>query len=380
MRASSARSASSLRPVWTRPRSRRPGRYRSAVDVADLAEMLERHRAAAGVVGAAVGIASADQTIVAAAGHASIEPSVQVQPGTRFHVVSVTKVMVATVVTRLVAAGAWSIDDPLARHVPEVRSSWSTDVTLRHLLANTGGIPEREAWDQEFDADDDDCLAKLAAEIGSADALRRPDALWAYTNLGWCLLGRAIEIVTGLTFEDAMRRHLFEPLEMGETLFHHEGPIDPASLAFESSGGDPQVEEPWIRRALGPAGGTVWSTVDDLLTLARVHLRDGVVGSGVPFTPPGMLAGMRASHAEPRIPDWLDGWGLGLGRWDWPRATAFGWDGVGVGFRSFLRFIPQLSIGDHPPDQHIDRAEAVSVVPPRAPSAAGRPGVAARPV
>ena len=141
-----------------------------------------------------------------------------------------------------------------------------------------------------------------------------------------------------------MRRHLFEPLEMGETLFHHEGPIDPASLAFESSGGDPQVEEPWIRRALGPAGGTVWSTVDDLLTLARVHLRDGVVGSGVPYTPPGMLAGMRASHAEPRIPDWLDGWGLGLGRWDWPRATAFGWDGVGVGFRSFLRFIPQLSI------------------------------------
>lgn len=106
------------------------GRYRSAVDVSDLAEMLERHRAAAGVVGAAAGIASADQTVVAAAGHASIEPAAQVKPATRFHVVSVTEVMVATVVTRLVAAGAWSIDDSLARHVPEVRSSsWSSDVT-----------------------------------------------------------------------------------------------------------------------------------------------------------------------------------------------------------------------------------------------------------
>jgi hypothetical protein len=82
------------------------------------------------------------------------------------------------------------------------------------------------------------------------------------------------------------------------------------------------------------------NTVEDLLSLARLHLSDGLLPSGQRYAYPGVLASLREPHAEPRIPDWLDGWGIGLARWDWPGAVAYGWGGVGTGFRAILRFIP----------------------------------------
>jgi CubicO group peptidase (beta-lactamase class C family) len=72
-----------------------------------------------------------------------------VVPETRFHIVSVTKTLVATVLARLHGKGRISFDDPVAKHVPEVQGAkWSETVTLRHLLANTAGLPLRIAWDQ----------------------------------------------------------------------------------------------------------------------------------------------------------------------------------------------------------------------------------------
>jgi hypothetical protein len=106
--------------------------------------------------------------------------------------------------------------------------------------------------------------------------------------------------------------------------------------------GGPRTVEAWNARGLGPAGGTVWSTVEDLLRFGRLHLSDGVLPNGVRYAPEG-IADLCEPSIDLRIPDWLDALGLGLARWDWPGATAYGWDGVGEGFRATFRFMPRLN-------------------------------------
>ena len=146
----------------------------------------------------------------------------QSRAGTRFAVGSLTKSMVATVLARLAEAGRLSLDDPAAAHVPElVGSEWAGAVTLRDLLANRSGLPLRAHLEFDFDGRRDesvDSLSRMAAEIGDAGP---PMDFWSYTNAGWNLLGRAIEAVTGLAWEDAMTRWLAEP-GLRETSF---GPL-----------------------------------------------------------------------------------------------------------------------------------------------------------
>jgi CubicO group peptidase (beta-lactamase class C family) len=122
--------------------------------------------------------------------------------------------MVATAIARLAAEGRLAFDDRVALHVPELAGAeWAERATLRDVMANRSGLPLRAGLEfADFEGDDDDVLSRFASDV----ARHEPAGLsWSYTNAGWCLLGRAIETVTGLTWEDAMAANVFAPLRMG---------------------------------------------------------------------------------------------------------------------------------------------------------------------
>jgi CubicO group peptidase (beta-lactamase class C family) len=240
---------------------------------------------------------------------------------TRFPVGSLAKPMVATAVARLAGAGALSLDDPASAHVPELRgAAWAERATIRDLLANRSRLPLLDALEFPETSDEDDgVLARLAAGVARGEPTGE---LWSYTNAGWCLLGRAIEAATGLTWEAAMRELVFRPLAMDETMFVSEPAVAPRATGH--AGLKPIA--PWQPRALGPAGSTLLSTAGDLLRFAAAHLEDET------------LAQLRAPQADVRIHGWLDTWCLGWARFDGP---VFGWDGLITGQRSVLRFVPE---------------------------------------
>ena len=161
--------------------------------------------------GAAIGVIRHGAATTAYHGVADVRTGDPVTAETRFSVGSLTKSMVATVLARLAETGRLTLGDAVPAHVPELRGSgWAQRATLRGLLSNRSGLPLSERLEFGFadrtDADDG-ALARL-----TADAVAGPPmaSFWSYSNIGWCVLGRVIETTTDDSWEDAMRRHLFE--------------------------------------------------------------------------------------------------------------------------------------------------------------------------
>jgi CubicO group peptidase (beta-lactamase class C family) len=250
-----------------------------------------------------------------------------VTASTRFGIGSLTKSMVASALAVLDAERQLSLDDPVACHVPELRRCpWAQTATFRDLLANRSSVPLRAALEfgfDEHDGDDDGALARLVEEIaGEAPSGEH----WSYANVGWCVLGRAIETVTGAVWEEAMPR-LLAPVGLSETTWTTSAIVDRV-VGHVASPGGPIPVEPLLCRAFSPAGATVASTLEDMLRYAAGHLADSVP------------APLRVVHADVSIHGWFDAWGLGLGRFDWDGVEVWGWDGVVNGQRSVLRLLP----------------------------------------
>jgi CubicO group peptidase (beta-lactamase class C family) len=296
----------------------------------ELTDLLHEHASAHAVPGAVVGVLRDGMATVACYGVADARTGAPVTPESRFGAGSLTKSMTATVVARLAASGRLSMDDPVAARVPELAGlNWAERATIRDLLASRSGLPLRADLEFGFAAhegDDDEALARFVARIAS----EAPTSIaWSYSNAGWCVLGRAIEIVTGDSWEDAMRAQLFAPAGMGETSFATEGASALRVSGHEPAAVGPVPVEPLVVRALAPCGTSAESTAGDLLRFAAVHLGDPA------------LAVLRSAQPSPRIHGWFDGWCLGWARFEWDGGCAWGWDSVLPGERAFLRLVPE---------------------------------------
>lgn len=299
------------------------------MDEPALAALLGEHATRHGVPGAVVGILRDGTTMVATHGVADIATGEAVTPDTRFSAGSLTKPMVATLIAGLAAEGRLSLDDSVSSHLPFLGGGWADQATVRDLLGNRSGLPLRHALEFGFDAhrDSDDgaldrLVAELPADVSAGD-------VWSYSNVGWSLLGRVIEVVTGGTWEVAMRHALFEPTGMERTTFAFASdPNGRAAGYLVTPDGPSRVESP-VGRAYGPAGTSVLTTVHDLLRFATRHLDDPT------------LAALRGEPSDQPIHGWLDAWCLGWARFDWGGEPVWGWDGLIGGERSVLRLLPE---------------------------------------
>jgi CubicO group peptidase (beta-lactamase class C family) len=295
----------------------------------NLAGLLRAHACKHSVPGAAIGILRDGATTTAYYGLADTGTGQLVTSETRFPVGSLTKPMVATALARLAEAGNFSLDDSASTHVPELRGAgWAERATVRDLLANRSRLPLSAEVEFSFSAfeDSDEALSRLAAKAAPGE---QTPPVWSYTNAGWCLLGRVIETLTGLAWEEAMHINLFAPAGMDDTTFATKPGAEPRASGHEVTSENVVPIEPLVSGAYGPAGTSVLSTVTDLLRFAALHLEDP------------SLAPLRASQAETRIHAWLDAWCLGWARFDWDGGPVWGWDGLIAGQRSVLRLMPE---------------------------------------
>jgi CubicO group peptidase (beta-lactamase class C family) len=295
---------------------------------AELADLLAEYAFRSSVPGAAIGVLQDGFVATACYGVADMSTGEPVMPATRFAVGSLGKSMAATAVVRLAEDGVWSLDDPVAARVPELRGvGWAQRASLLDLLANRSGLPMSvESEFADWPDADDAVLSRVAATMAVGDPT---PVRWSYSNAGWCVLGRALEVATGLVWEDAMQVHLLDAYGLTETTFTTRPTVVPQVCGHEIAGDGVGPVASWTPRNLGPAGSTLLSTPTDMLRLAAWHL-------DVPA-----LSRMRATEGNVRIHGWLDGWGLGWARFDWQDGSVWGWDGLLAGQRCVLRIVPQ---------------------------------------
>jgi CubicO group peptidase (beta-lactamase class C family) len=125
---------------------------------------------------------------------------------TRFWIASISKALTATAVMRLVDDGRLRLDAPIGAYLDGVPPAWA-HVTAHHLLSHRAGLPHAYAADRI--ADRREALRALL----SAKSVT-PLGAFAYSNDGYNVLAIVLEVVSGRTFEDAMRQFVFEPAGM----------------------------------------------------------------------------------------------------------------------------------------------------------------------
>ena len=158
---------------------------------------------------------------VRAFGVRDLETGAPVRTDTAFRIASMTKMMTALLVHDLHDQGALSLDDPAEDYVPAMKD-WkyptkdSRKVTIRDLVNHTAGFITGDPWaDRQLGVSADTLDEYLANADPFAHA---PGVEWEYSNLGYTLLGRIIENVTGESFSERLRSRLLDPLGLDDTV------------------------------------------------------------------------------------------------------------------------------------------------------------------
>jgi CubicO group peptidase (beta-lactamase class C family) len=174
-----------------------------------------------GLPGMALAIVEGDALVYIRGFGSADDTARAVGPDSLFIIGSTTKSMTALAILQLADAGKLRLDDPVTQYLPSFLAGvpQARTITLRTLLNQMSGL-SHEAGDQPIiDAGDTSPNAIRNWPLAlHTDALNRaPGSSYEYSNANYVVLGAIIETVTGQTYRDYMRQHVFAPLAMNHT-------------------------------------------------------------------------------------------------------------------------------------------------------------------
>ena len=242
-------------------------------------------------------------------GVANIDTGAPVTLDTRFRIASITKTFTATGIMQLRDSGLLALDDPLSRHLDwfDLRYQDAPELTLRNLLTHSSGLP-RDSTNAMWTECEAPSKAQFIADTKSRALTRPPNQAFAYSNLGYSLLGAVIEAVTGQSWADYLQANVLDALGMSETKPQPsaDDPLLATGYTREKTGYKREAFDFWLMNGF-EASANFASSVNDLVKYARFHLglADGVALS------PHTLRDMHRVHWLEQ--GWKGGYGLGVG-------------------------------------------------------------------
>ncbi len=157
-----------------------------------------------------------------AVGFRDPEDKLPMQEDTVFELASVSKHFTATGIMLLRKRGLLDLDDDIQKFFPEIPYK---GVKIRNLLNHTGGLPDYEEWiaktaKAENTIPGNEIIVRFLVECGQ-EPLFAPGEQFCYSNTGYCLLAQIIEKVSGVKYDDFMKKNVFEPAGMVSTRTYH---------------------------------------------------------------------------------------------------------------------------------------------------------------
>lgn len=322
-----------------------------------MASLVEKDHASG--ISISVSLPGDPQNINVVAGKVSREAdAAEITPATLYQIGSITKSMTAAALLQLQAEGKLSLEDPLGKWLPQY-PAWK-DVTLRHLLNMTSGIPTY---------DDNDAITATLVKVGIgrhfSDAVLvgfadptypgalKPTKGYDYSNTNFILAGMVIQKVTGNSVGDEFRsRFLGDRYGLADT--HYVEGVYPADITDRmASGYFWQSELPGLKPLMGTdmkvqdmswagaAGGLV-SSPEQVTHWARALFQSDMLTEAARselMTVVSMKTGDTIGSATKDDPR---GFGLGVMGYDIdPLGQGWEYEGGTMGYRVVYNYIPK---------------------------------------
>ena len=249
-------------------------------------QQVQRH----GIPGLALALVDGDQ-IVHLGGYGKADQSGRpVTPQTPFVLASVSKPITALAIMQLVEAGKVELDAPVQSYLPTFRVAdpvAAQQITLRHLLQHTSGIPEQGCQNNRFGAK---TLAEFVAALQTIELDAPVGARHFYCSGNYNVLGRIVEVVAGQSFADYIQQQIFTPLDM-----RHSFATEPAARqdglaqGYHWLFGLPVPTDYPYDAPQAPSGFLI-ASAEDMAHFLIAQLNGGRYGSTTVLSPQGVAA------------------------------------------------------------------------------------------
>ena len=224
-------------------------------------------RAASDSFSGAVILAHCDSILLEIyAGTADRERRKVIGPETKFRIASMTKMFTGVGIMQLVRGGKLTPSDTITRVIPGLPANPFSRITIHQLLTHTAGLGS--IWKPEFFSRGAHAFRTTAdfLPLFVRDTLLfEPGTKWAYSNAGYVLLGLVIERVSGESYADYVRHHIFGPAGMSTEPADQIDHAEPNRAIAYTRGANRsawQSAEHIGLRQMMPAGGAVLSARD----------------------------------------------------------------------------------------------------------------------
>lgn len=193
-------------------------------------------------------------------GFANVEHQVPATKDTIYQSGSTGKQFTAALVLLLANDGRFSLDDPIAKHLPGTPPSWEK-ITIRQLLQHVSGLADPY---EKLDFRRDYAEAELLAIDGQIPLLFEPGTKFSYSNMGYHVLGFLCSHVGGAFYGEQLAKRIFAPAGMTTTRIIDERAIVLHRAAgYELENGEPK-NQTWVSPSLNTTGdGSLYLSVLD---------------------------------------------------------------------------------------------------------------------
>jgi len=259
-----------------------------------------------------------------ALGYRDREAGAAMKVDTIFRIASMTKPLTSVATMMLAEEGKLLIADPVARYIPEfaelkvavdsdnpsakklTKEPLQRDMTVQDLLRHTSGLSYahlagpllKQAYTDANCMDEKQTNAEMVAKLAKVPLAYQPGSTWQY-GMSTDVLGRVVEVASGMTLDRFIIERICKPLGLGDTSF---GPVDAERAAQpqidSASGKRPPMRDITTRPNWISGGSALLSTAGDYVRFCQMMLNGGELG-GTRLLSPAIVRLMTSDHLTP---------------------------------------------------------------------------------
>ncbi|MEK7224467.1 MAG: serine hydrolase domain-containing protein, partial [Bacteroidota bacterium] len=181
-------------------------------------------------------------------GYTDVRKKIPVTSSSLFRIASMSKSFTCMAILKLRDEGKLNLDDPAYLYIPELKklkypTADAPHITVRHLMTHGAGFPEDNPWgDRQLADTDNDLIDLINKQLSFSNP---PGIAFEYSNLGFALQGMIITKVSGMPYQEYIKKNILEPLGMKTTTYEY-ADVAPDKLAH----GYRWLNDTWSEEAL----------------------------------------------------------------------------------------------------------------------------------